>query len=151
VTINANYHATLDTTGNFVLANSASSALWSTGTSGSNASSIMMQDDGNLVLYIFKWSAGTYTAPTPPPYPHADCSIGTYLVAGEVLPSNKCILSPHGQYMLWMPPDGNLGIYDLANNAWKWFAGGGGHPGAYAVLQGDGNFVEYAADNSFVW
>lgn len=42
------------------LANSANTALWSTGTGGTNAQSIFMQDDGNLELHNFKWQAGVY-------------------------------------------------------------------------------------------
>jgi YD repeat-containing protein len=147
----ANYHATLDNTGNFLLANSGNTSLWSTGTSGTNASSIFMQDDGNLVLYIFKWSAGTYAAPTPGSYPQAACSIGTYLVAGQTLPSGSCIASPHWQYFLYMAPDGNLYIYNWATGAGTWGPGTQGHPGAYATLQTDGNFVVYSSTGVALW
>src|SRR6185437_9365323 len=49
-----NNHAILQSDGNFVLYNPSSTALWSTGTYGTNASLVSMQDDANLVLYIFK-------------------------------------------------------------------------------------------------
>jgi YD repeat-containing protein len=146
-----NNYATLQSGGNFVLESSANSTLWSTGTSGTNASSIFMQDDGNLVLYIFKWSAGTYAAPTPGSYPQASCSIGTYLVAGQTLPSGSCIASPHWQYFLYMAPDGNLYIYNWATGAGTWGPGTQGHPGAYARLETNGNFVVYASNGATLW
>jgi hypothetical protein len=59
-----------------------------------------MQDDGNLVLYIFKWQAGTYATPSPGPFPPASCSIGSYLMVNQRLNANQCIVSPHGQYLL---------------------------------------------------
>jgi RHS repeat-associated protein len=150
-TFNVNNHATMQQDGNFVLYNSANNSLWASNTSGSNASSIMMQDDGNLVLYIFKWSAGTYAVPTPGSYPPQGCSIGSYLVSGQRISSNQCIVSPHGQYMLYMAPDGNFYIYDMAHGVATWSANTYSHPGAYAVLQSDGNFVVYATNGVALW
>jgi RHS repeat-associated protein len=150
-TVQVTYNATMQTDGNFVLSNAAGTSMWSTGTSGTNASSIFMQDDGNLVLYIFKWSAGTYATPTPGSYPAQTCSIGTYLVVNQRINANQCIVSPHGQYMLYMAPDGNFYIYDIAHAVGTWGANTAGHPGAYAILQGDGNFCIYDANNVFLW
>jgi len=141
-----NNHATMQSDGNFVLYNQAGTALWSTGTAGSGASPMELQDDGNLVLYTAKWLAGVYATPSPGPFPPQTCSIGTSLNAPQILPSNKCITSPKGQYMLWIAPDGNLMIYDLAHNVTTWMPVGGGHPGAYGAMQTDGNFVLYTAD-----
>jgi hypothetical protein len=70
--LQANY-ATQQTDGNFVLYNASNSALWATNTAGTNAQSIMMQDDGNLVLYVFKWSAGVYAAPSLGPFQPQTC------------------------------------------------------------------------------
>jgi RHS repeat-associated protein len=147
----ANYHVLFDATSNFVLAKSDNSPVWSTGTSGSNAASIFMQDDGNLVAYIFRWQAGVYAAPTPGSYPNSSCSIGTYLVAGQMLPPGKCIVSPHGQYFLLMNTDGNFFIYDWAHGTGTWGPGTQGHPGAYAIFQTDGNLVVYSASGVALW
>ena len=67
--VQVNYKATLLTDGNFVLENAAGTGVWSTGTYGTNASSIYMQDDGNLVLYVFKWSSGYLRHSQPGPFP----------------------------------------------------------------------------------
>jgi RHS repeat-associated protein len=149
--INVNDHATMQTDGNFVLFNSTNASLWSTGTAGTNAQSIMMQDDGNLVLYIFKWSAGVHATPSPGPFTPQSCSIGTYLVVNQRINANQCIVSPHGQYMLYMSPDGNFFIYDIAHAIGTWGPGTQGHPGAYAVMQGDGNLCVYDANNVYLW
>ena len=149
--VQVNYLATMQTDGNFVLENAAGSAVWSTGTWGTNASSIYMQDDGNLVLYIFKWQAGVYATPSSGPFPAASCSIGSYLMVNQRLNANQCIASPHGQYLLYMAPDGNFYIYDLAHNVGTWGPGTYGHPGAFAMLQTDGNFVVYDANGVGIW
>jgi YD repeat-containing protein len=125
--------------------------LWSTGTGGTNASSIFMQDDGNLVLYVMRWLAGTYAAGSPGPFPSSSCSIGNYLIAGQRINANQCIVSPHGQYFLYMAPDGNFYIYNWANGTAPWGAPTYGHPGAYAILQTDGNLVVYDANNVALW
>ena len=150
-TVQANYHALMQADGNFVLLNSAGASVWATGTAATNAASIFMQDDGNLVTYIFKWQAGVYAAPTPGPFPSSSCSIGTYLVAGQMLPSGKCIVSPHGQYFLLMNTDGNFFIYDWAHGTGTWGPGTQGHPGAYAIFQTDGNLVVYSASGVALW
>ncbi|HEY2498515.1 MAG TPA: RHS repeat-associated core domain-containing protein [Candidatus Angelobacter sp.] len=148
----ANNYATMQTDGNFVLYDPSNRPLWASGTAGvANASSILMQDDGNLVLYVFKWFAGTYAAPTPGSYPPQGCSIGTYLMVGQRLNANQCIVSPHGQYMLYMASDGNFFIYDLAHGTGTWGPGTYGHPGAFAMLQTDGNFVVYDANGVGLW
>jgi RHS repeat-associated protein len=149
--INLNYKATLLTDGNFVLENAAGTGVWSTGTYGTNAGPIYIQDDGNLVLYLFKWQAGTYAAPSPGPFPAASCSIGTYLLVNQRINANQCIVSPHGQYLLYMAPDGNFYIYDIPHNVGTWGPGTYGHPGAYAIMQGDGNLCVYDASNVYLW
>src|SRR5579859_3162815 len=149
--VQANYHALMQQDGNFVLLNSAGTSVWSTGSAATNAASIFMQDDGNLVTYIFKWQAGVYAAPTPGSYPNSACSIGTYLVAGQMLPSGKCIVSPHGQYFLLMNTDGNFFIYDWAHGTGTWGPGTQGHPGAYAIFQTDGNLVVYDVNGTALW
>jgi RHS repeat-associated protein len=149
--VQANYHGLMQQDGNFVLLNSAGTSVWSTGTAATNAVSMFMQDDGNLVTYIFKWQAGVYAAPTPGSYPVSSCSIGTYLIAGEILPSGKCIVSPHGQYFLLMNTDGNFFIYDWAHGTGTWGPGTQGHPGAYAIFQTDGNLVVYDVNGTALW
>jgi hypothetical protein len=52
----------LQTDGNLVLRNRAGTALWSTGTGGKGRSDLVMQDDGNLVLYLQSTGAATWSS-----------------------------------------------------------------------------------------
>jgi cell wall-associated NlpC family hydrolase len=61
-------------TGNLVLFSAAGQVLWSSGTAGAGASTLIIQDDGNVVDYegsvaIPIWSTGTSTQPAPPTKP----------------------------------------------------------------------------------
>lgn len=144
-------YATMQTDGNFVIYGAAGAARWSTQTNGTGAVIIKMQDDGNLVIYAEVWQAGTYATPTPGPFPTQTCSIGNALFAPQTIPSGKCIVSPKGQYILYMAPDGNFYIYDIPHNVATWGAGTFNHPGATATLQTDGNFVVYSTSNVALW
>src|SRR6185437_9489316 len=131
--------------------NPSSTALWSTGTYGTNASTISMQDDANLVLYVFKWQAGVYLAPTGGTIPYDGCRVGASLFAGQILASGACLESSSGRYMLLMQSDGNLFIYDRSAGQVTWAANTYGHPGAFASLQSDGNFVVYNPSGVGIW
>ena len=72
-------------------------------------------------------------------------------MVNQRLNANQCIVSPHGQYLLYMASDGNFYIYDLAHNVGTWGPGTYGHPGAYAIMQGDGNLCVYTATNTYLW
>jgi hypothetical protein len=144
--------ATMQTDGNFVVYGPLGAALWSTQTSGSNGAIIVVQNDGNFALYQEVWQAGTYAAPSPGPFAPASCNIGSNaLLANQFLFANQCIVSQSGQYFLYMAPDGNLFIYDLAHNIGTWGPGTYGHPGAFAVMQPNANFAVYDAASNFLW
>lgn len=54
--------AIMQSDGNFVLYDHSGKPLWATGTSGANASFLILQDNGNLVIYrpnIQEWESGT--------------------------------------------------------------------------------------------
>ncbi|MEV7522521.1 hypothetical protein [Streptomyces sp. NPDC091371] len=65
------------------------------------------------------------------------------LVPGDKLLSNEYIETANG--FLYMQPDGNL-VLDHQYGAELWATGTWGNNGAYAVYQGDGNFVVYKKD-----
>jgi len=73
-------------------------------------------------------------------------NLGSQLNDGATMTAGQYLQSPNGQYTLWMQGDGNLVEYNAAGTP-LWDppppTQTGGHPGAYAVLQGDGNFVVY--------
>jgi hypothetical protein len=83
-------------------------------TSNNGAFRVVMQNDGNLVLYrnrdgVPLWASGTH---------------------GQAI--DFCI----------MQSDGNLVLYGFSRNA-VWASGTHGRPGSIAVLQDDANFVIY--------
>jgi surface antigen len=76
--------------------------------------------------------------------------LGSTLTAGGTINPGQYLQSPNGQYTLQMQStDGNLVEYGPAGPLWDPPppTPTAGHQGAYAVLQGDGNFVVYAADH----
>jgi hypothetical protein len=54
-----------------------------------------------------------------------------------------------GASKLLMQQDGNLVLY--RNGQAKWSTGTNGHPGAYFVMQNDGNAVVYSRNNKPLW
>ncbi len=54
----------------------------------------------------------------------------------------QSVVSPNGQYILVMQNDGNLVLYVMGGR-YLWDTATGSYPGAYAVMQGDGNLVVY--------
>src|SRR6476659_7433371 len=64
------------------------------------------------------------------------------LPVNQPLTANKSITSPDGQYRLIMQQDGNLVEY--TQGRYLWSTRTDGHPGAWAIAQGDGNVVVYS-------
>jgi hypothetical protein len=64
------------------------------------------------------------------------------LGSGGTLWQGDSLWSANRQYRLAMQRDGNLVLYFHRRALWN--AGTAGHPGAHAIMQGDGNFVVYA-------
>jgi len=95
---------------------STKTAIWASNTYGNPGAKLVMQEDGNLVIYSADgkalWSTGTYGNP------------GAYKV---------------------MQSDGNLVIYSKDGKA-LWSSGTYGTPGAYDVMQEDGNYVIYSSN-----
>lgn len=84
--------------------------------------SLVMQADGNLVLY------------------RSDNGVALWASHTSGRPVNRAV----------MQKDGNLVCYDAAGHAY-WATGTNGHQGAWVVLQDDGNLVVYGPDNRPLW
>jgi hypothetical protein len=87
-----------------------------------NTTRLIMQGDGNLVLYRSDdgrpiWASNTFRQPV-----------------------NHAI----------MQGDGNFVCYDSSGRAF-WATGTSSHPGAYIILQDDGNLVVYGANHGPLW
>lgn len=100
-------------------------------TAGSGATSLRVQDDGNLVLYRADNSVA-YNFDTAEP--------SQFVHTGHLLPGERLVSDDRGT-TLNMQPDGNLVLY---SHGVARYATGTSTPGAGAVLQSDGNFVVYS-------
>jgi type II secretory pathway component PulJ len=81
---NGSYTALMQSDGNFVVYNSANTALWASGTNTGSNYWVSMQVDGNLVVYapggVAKWSTATYTYGTGRCYRLALSTVGKLTV-----------------------------------------------------------------------
>lgn len=69
---------------------------------------------------------------------------------GSVLASRAFLSSKNGRFHLVMQRDGNLVLYERPGDHLLWQSRTGGHPGAFARMQGDGNLV-IQSHNRPVW
>ncbi len=166
------YELVMQGDGNLVeYVRSSMRALWSTGTGGNPGAYAIMQTDGNLVVYLGStalWNThtggntGAYvsladdanliveSATANPLWSNA--VINSTLASGETLVTGQRVYSSNdAQYVLLMQGDGNLVEYVLSSMRALWSTGTGGHPGAYAVMQTDGNLVVYSATGTALW
>ncbi|MFI9270454.1 glycoside hydrolase domain-containing protein [Kitasatospora sp. NPDC052896] len=147
----------------------ADPAMWSTGTQGNPGAHVLMQWDGNLVVYRPDgtpiWSSATYR-PGSFATVQADGNFVVYAPGGG--PTRGGALWDSGTYQVWpvlpggtvlgpgewtegaltrlmMQADGNLVMYRRRDGAVLWASDTEENPGAYAIQQGDGNFVVYQA------
>lgn len=153
--------------------------VWSTNTAGQSADRLVMQPDGNLVLYSTNntplWYSASHT--TSGGATLRLQSDGNAVVYGtDSLPlwsvgyvSNPNLLSSvattmqpvrmyPGQYMetadrkyqLTLQPDGNLVLYSQSKAIWSTMTIGS-NPAAYLRMQEDGNLVLYTKTSSPLW
>jgi hypothetical protein len=149
------YHLTLQPDGNLVESNAAGTALWSSGTQGRVVTEMVMQGDGNLVLYNGTravWASNT--AGNPGAYLSVQDDGDLVIYSGTTpvwatttaqpvtLLPGKSLWSPNGQYVLTLQTDGNL-VESNSAGAALWSSGTGGHAVTAMVMQGDGNLVLY--------
>jgi len=136
--------------------------LWSSGTVGNKGARLVMQPDGNAVIYNAAgkaiWSTKSNTGNGSSLALQTDANLvnrnsagqamwvsatrNDRLAPGEVLKAGQFIRSVNGAYTLSMQGDGNLVQTNKAGTP-LWSSRTNGHPGAWAVSQTDGNFVVY--------
>ncbi|HEV7805724.1 MAG TPA: hypothetical protein VGO80_07900 [Solirubrobacteraceae bacterium] len=154
--------------GNLVLYQGAQ-ALWNTGATGAG-SRLIMQPDGNLVVYngaAAKWASGTdgfdgaalalgddaglvVSQRGRAIWNRVTGYVADTLMPGAALEPGMYIRSLDGRYTLVMQSDGNLVLSSASAVLWAFNTSG--HPGARAVMQGDGNFVVYdVAGTALAW
>jgi hypothetical protein len=115
-------------------------ALWNTRTVGTVVNRLVMQDDGNLMAYT--GSGGHEWASNTAGHPTYSFKGTATLQAGQRLYSKEYLRSGDKRYALLMQEDGNLVLYGPGYHV-LWNSRTSGHPGANLVVQGDGNVVIY--------
>ena len=71
------------------------------------------------------------------------------LVAGQTLMPGAAMVAPGGHVVMVMQPDGNLVEHRDQQLIWATYTQG--NPGAWAIMQPDGNFVIYSHQNKPLW
>lgn len=152
---------------------------WSTNTLSIMPKELIMQGDGNLVLYDNNggvlWASGTDGNSGATCILQTDGNLVIYSLGGVALWSTSTILIPGGLsyvnartsttahllmnqqlqtanklFRLVMQGDGNLVLYNQ-NNLPVWATGTDKNPGAFFDLQADGNMVIYNKDSKPIW
>ncbi|MCB9645604.1 MAG: N-acetylmuramoyl-L-alanine amidase [Deltaproteobacteria bacterium] len=177
-TCNGAYRLAHQTDGNVVLYNSASGrAVWHTGTNGKATSGLVMQGDGNLVLYgrdgRALWASNTagksgatlavqddgnvvvvhggravWATNTAGAGQPAPADCGR-LTANQTLAPGASVTSCDGRFVLVHQGDGNVVLYQGSRALWHTRTNGSAT--ARFVMQGDGNLVLYAPDGRALW
>lgn len=152
---------------------------WDTGTAGHPGAYLIMQGDGNLVIYATNgtplWNAGTWGHPgsnmtlwsngalivwasngVPLWGSGAGPAAGSFPsspASATALNAGQGLLDGQslqaGSYQLVMQTDGNLVVYGPAGAVWD--SGTVGQPGDSLIMQGDGNLVIYSAYGVPLW
>jgi hypothetical protein len=142
--------------GNLVVYSAANRPLMSTGTQGNPGSTLKLEDNGRLTLRsasgVIVWQSPTPGPgiPAPPPTPPGRWEFFNMpLGMPERITAGWSLRSDDGRYRMTMQSDGNLVLYEGSRALWHTQTSG--NPGAYAVIQGDGNFVVYSATNRPLW
>jgi len=125
---------------NGIIGASGSNASWAAGTNGKGGTRLILQNDGNLVLYTKSgsavWGTGSNTNRGTVLCAGADLQPGQYLQSGENFET-------HVSYLLAMQSDGGLDLYSSKGGAPLWSSGTNGKGSEYAAMQSDGNLVLY--------
>ena len=170
---NMKYALTHQGDGNVVLYGPNGAVLWTTESNGQETDSLLMQEDGNFVLYGAgepKWASNTVGSGAERLVVQNDGNVVLYtpegaawatntvqegnapskLVAGEQLGKGGVLESDNQQYTAVMQPDGNFVVYAAATGEALWASGTQGSGADCVIMQGDGNLVVYG-DGEAKW
>jgi CHAP domain len=130
--------ASLQSGGDFVVDSSSGATLWSSGTSAPVGTAILqLRDDGSFSV---SGASGPLWTQNPPTYS---------LPSPQTLLAGQQLVSANGFWTLTMGTDGNL--VEATAGRPLWSTGTSGHPGAWAVMRADGDFVVYGPNNHPLW
>ena len=126
---------------------SSFSLLWEKFALDKGQTKLIMQTDGNLVLYDSSnspiWASNTVRVPDGLDY------ISTAMKEGVLYPGQN-IATADRNYWLALQTDGNLVLYSAKKGA-VWSTGTSNKEVSFLALQTDGNLVLYSADYRPIW
>jgi hypothetical protein len=127
--------------------NSTGQALWNTQTQGNPGARLVLQTDGNIVLYSATNSPlwATYGVHTPNNLSYINTRMNVH---GFLFPGQS-IETADRRYKLIMQTDGNLVLYSPSRALWA--SGTNGTSVRYLAMQGDGNLVLYGSNSQPIW
>jgi hypothetical protein len=118
----------------------------------SNVDGLQVDDiDGALSLYGGSAAPTTPSNPSPSPAPAPVPVTRNTLEPGARLTAGQSLVSPDGRYRLVYQGDGNLVLYDQAQNTPAWWSGTNGRSAGLLGMQADGNLVIYDASITPLW
>jgi hypothetical protein len=139
------YAAILQHDGNLVLYNKEDRAVWASGTAGHSGAHLQVQNDNNVVIYApsgaVLWQTHTNAAS---PGGCRDLPANRLLVAGMTT-----LKSCNGLLELKLLASGDLALMEGTRRLWHSNTAGTG--AQIAILQNDGNFVLYDANDIAIW
>jgi hypothetical protein len=170
---NGRYRATVQSDGNFVVYDSVGTPIWSSVTFRYPGASVVLQDDGDLVVrsgQTVVWNTDTatagggsrlfmqndgnlvlYNARNRPMWSSVYGLASPPSIAAPIsVGAGFSLLSDDGNYRAIFQSDGNLVVYNGVG-APTWGAGTFGYPGSSLRLFADGNVLIYSADNTVLW
>src|SRR5262249_9662862 len=110
-------YAYFQTDGNLVVYDVNGVPLWNSGTTGTFAERLDMEDDGRIIIWKSAWNSNSATGQTyTTNLAHPGCDVGAGIGWTGVLGAGQCVVSPNGHFELLLQADGNLVIYDLGAN-----------------------------------
>jgi hypothetical protein len=136
----------MQTDGNFFLY-AGSTPVWASGTAGNQGAYLVVQNDGELVIFSSSnaalWRSGTVIITAPP-------RVSSVLSAGEFFGVGQFLQAPRQPFTCVLQTDGSLALLKLGSPPPLWVTSGP-QPAEVAVMQPDGNFVLYAHGGAPVW
>jgi murein DD-endopeptidase len=166
---NGQYRLIMQADGNLVEYGIGGKVMWASGTSRAPGASTVVNPDGRITIVqngklIARWGVtgrvgkqlqigadGAITSlDTKGGIIWQAATFQDQITAGSVIAAGTVLRSDASNARkLTMQGDGNL--VQTVNGAVVWSSKTGGHPGAYAALQTDGNLVVYAPDKTALW
>lgn len=175
---NENYRLTLNKDGNLVLQSwPKEKNIWASHTSGAGGEYLVLEDDGNLVMYTKKdktvWESDTSGSGADKLMLHNTGELALYFGSEKVwstedvvdendatnnklyidqkLDRNDYLESANRNYRLTLDKNGDLVLSNLLEDEELWSSDTGGNDSEYLVFEDDGNLVLYTKSEEVVW